>query len=533
MKKTWPIVGIIIMLTCILFINLFSIPMHDELSYAFGGQSTPLVGSCSRVNSLIDIVYQQWADYHGNGNGRVIIHGMAAFFSGFRLYYLFDLLNTIVWAVFVYLLMREGRLSITASTYFACLCYAFIFLWYAESCSMNAVFAIDYLWCPALTIAMMRGWRRWSNRLWFVPLCFVFGWTQDASVLPFICSITGAFFANSCIQRHIDFNFNKVLNYIAIVVGCAFLCLSPASLSRAGETLNGSIGESLHAVIALVPGLILYGTPPLLIVLLVIVLLRNRKDFFSFVHSDIEWWLFFCSALGLYTLCAPIAGNRLMMPWLMAGTIIIFRHHKHLRCQRIVVPILCCLVMIWVIAVSFLQVKVGEDNQRMLATYQENESGITWRSPLIAPGYSISRGIFNQWHLSLFAREYNKSMPPVFFSKWMYDNIYINPNHFMLSAELLPGTKSVMINRECGYCALKKGENRFSSHEKHTADTYFHKQIGVQNSYLPGRLSRMFPRECDLMDPRINEFTFIAKDGNPYVVYCGGKYNPKRIDSVK
>lgn len=110
--KRWLLPGLVIGLVLIgvFCFNLFCPDDHDTLSYAFAGQNSTFA-TTYRVASLADIVRQQWYDYlNPPGNGRVIVHGITAFFSGFRLWTLFDVLNTLVWGLFTYLILREGGL---------------------------------------------------------------------------------------------------------------------------------------------------------------------------------------------------------------------------------------------------------------------------------------------------------------------------------------------------------------------------------------------------------------------------------------
>ena len=71
-RNKWPLLGLSLMVVCVLLCNLFCIPAHDELSYAFAGQNTPKVGECARVASVGDIVRQQIRDYCQGTNGRVL-----------------------------------------------------------------------------------------------------------------------------------------------------------------------------------------------------------------------------------------------------------------------------------------------------------------------------------------------------------------------------------------------------------------------------------------------------------------------------
>ena len=92
--RLWPWLALAVMAVCVLACNVFCVPAHDELSYAFAGQCTPLEGDCPRVSSLGDIVRQQWGDYLRGTNGRVFVHGVvAAFAVGLSLRWMVPLLR--------------------------------------------------------------------------------------------------------------------------------------------------------------------------------------------------------------------------------------------------------------------------------------------------------------------------------------------------------------------------------------------------------------------------------------------------------
>ena len=145
----------------VLLMNIYCPEGHDGLTYAFGGQVTP-PGECPRVASLMDIVRQQIREYCTPGwSGRVFVHGLTAVFAGFRLYTLFDILNTGMWFLFTFLILKSGQLRLRSPSV---LLYGTLavywFLWHSETCSTNAAFAINYLWTATATLAMMFLWHK-------------------------------------------------------------------------------------------------------------------------------------------------------------------------------------------------------------------------------------------------------------------------------------------------------------------------------------------------------------------------------------
>ncbi len=253
----WALIGV--MGICIFLLNYYSIPGHDEMSYAFWGQHTPMTGEVNRVSSLMDVVRQQYGDYiTSGGNGRVLTHGIVALFAGFKLYTLFDVINTIVWFLFVWLVLREGRVQVKDDTsYLIGGAVVWWFLWFGETCSLNAAFALNYLWIACATVVVMRVWRELKS-WWLVPVFFIYGWTSEVFVLPMIATWIAYSLIKSLVEKRIIVTAKQVCAWVLMCVGAGFLCLGPAAQVRAGGTLAGDI---ITLAIKANLGLVLLGSP--------------------------------------------------------------------------------------------------------------------------------------------------------------------------------------------------------------------------------------------------------------------------------
>lgn len=222
-----------LMVACVLALNLFNLPAHDGLAYAFF--------KGERIASLGDVVRQQVAAYH-DSNGRVFVHGVVACFAGFRLYLLFDLVNTAVWFLLVWLLLREGRVRRGAWGFLLGGAVVWWFFWYAQSCAINAAFAVNYLWVATATLAAMMAWRR--ARWWMLPLFFLYGWSQETYVLPMLAALAGGVCIRSLAGRRLAVTAPQAVAWALMAVGAAFLCLGPGSLGRADATMGIGWGAS-------------------------------------------------------------------------------------------------------------------------------------------------------------------------------------------------------------------------------------------------------------------------------------------------
>ncbi len=149
---------------------LFCIPYQDELAYAYkSGMRTNDNTQLERIASLSDIVKQQYADYKSAGNGRLLIHGILAFFSAFRLNVVFRILSTCIWFLFTYLILKASKLHVAnIKTFLLGALIVYWFLWHSETTCRDASYTINYLWMATWTLVGMWLWRH-LNYWWQVP----------------------------------------------------------------------------------------------------------------------------------------------------------------------------------------------------------------------------------------------------------------------------------------------------------------------------------------------------------------------------
>ena len=519
---------ILLLFACVLLMNVFCVPSHDELSYAYKGQTTPLVGECERIDSIGDIVRQEAYEYvHAMGGGRIFIHSLVAAFSGFRLYHVFDLMNSLVWMLLIVLIMKEGGVRLTARRFIITFGIVFVFWWHAENSCMNAAFAINYLWMACVTILIMQLWRRIGTWL-LIPVAFFFGWGQEAFSLPMFGTLSAAAFLQTVRQRRYSLSAKQTVFLLIMLIGALGLVLSPGIRNRAEGNMQFSIGAFVMSLAKWGADLVLAVWPIVLLVCIVWILIRIRHSFIERIYADLEWWLFFViSFMFNFALCGT-GGYRLCSGWELAGIILCIRYRHFFRAISLRCFVVAALLMFFIS--TGIQVACGLDNMRMLRSYKENSQGITYRLPVPCPGYAAARGLYAPWHLSLFARELDRNVPPVFFTKKMYDDIYKNPAKFFAAAERIDEKSGLWVNHSMPYCLLGRAEEIAPEIARSSSKRYFENRAkSMRKSLLPGRLKRMFPLDEDLLDPNLDEFEFCAEDGKRYIVYCGGEYVPKKI----
>ena len=529
LRNRWPLLALAAMVACVWVCNLFCIPAHDELSYAFAGQHTPLAGECPRITTLWDIVRQQWGDYLQGTNGRVFVHGVVAAFAGFRLYWLFDVCNTAMWFLLVWLVLREGGIRVrTVRGLVVGAAVVWWFLWYAETCSMNAAFAVNYLWTAVATVCMMMLWRRMTS-WWMVPIAFFYGWSQEAFALPMVAALAGSVVIRSLTERRIAVSAKQALAWGLMVAGAAFLCLGPAAGARAGETLGAGIGGMLVAAAKGWAGLALCVWPAVLAFGVMWVAWRNRRGLWAMVLRAPEWWCYLVAAAGLFSLSCGNGCIRLGMPLALAGVIVALRERRafgtlgpRMRWGFV------AMALAWMLCVTGWQTVLGLNNLRMLRVYRHDPQGVTVFAALPTGPfhYATCHGTYNKFHWMLFRRKSGLAHDPIALTPWLYATLYHAPaDFFAMAREVRPG---IFVAPRAPRLAVLRGER--PPEALCTAAQAWLAASSPQASgwrrFVPGRFRVMFPPEDFQLYIPGNHATITAADGQAYTLVTAPKPKP-------
>ena len=520
-RNRWPLLGLAVMMACVLLCNLFCLPMHDELSYAFAGQSTPLSGECPRVASFMDIVRQQWADYQHGTNGRVFVHGVVALFAGFRLYWLFDLCNTAMWFFLTWLVLREGRVRARpAAKWLLGAMVVWWFLWYAETCSMNAAFAVNYLWTAAATVCMMALWRR-LNHWWLTPIAFFYGWSQETFALPMVAALAGGVLIRSVAERRLAVSAKQAIAWVLMAAGAAALCLGPAAGARAGETLGVGVGGLVVEAARGWAGLALCVWPIALLVAVAWVAWANRRAWRAMVVRAPEWWCYLGASAGLFCLVCGNGCIRLSMPLLLAALVLTLRERAAFgwfgeKARRLFVMV----ALLWLACVTAYQVVLGLNVLRMTQRYRKDPQGVTAFASLPTGPfhYSVCHGTFNHFHWMLCRREFGKAHDPIVLSPWLYETLYRDPKAFFAEArEVAP---DVFVAARAPRLAVIRGAAPTAKQLAEARACLGSSPNRPQGwrRLVPGRFGVMFPPEDFRLFLPNDIVTIVAADGKPYTL---------------
>lgn len=519
-NASWPwVIALAITFACVVLMNVFCIPAHDELSYAFMGQSTSSVGFCPRVASIMDIVRQQYCDYM-HANGRIFVHGVVALFAGFRLYYLYDIINSCVWFGFVFLMLKESHIEITIKRFVCGSLIVFLFWWYSENVSTNAAFGVNYLWMAFATLAIMRLWRS-LNSWWWIPVGFVYGWGQETFSLPMVATLVGCVVIQSIREKRYAASAKQTAFLFAMIVGACGLIMSPGIRARAAGSLDFSVIHFSAAVLKWAAGLALSIWPMLIIFMVLFVLWRNRKTLFACIYVDLEWWLFFAASFALSLLTCENGLYRICSGWLMAGIILSMRAMKPHFIESRTACGLSVFSFILLIIGTALQISYGVSNFKMLRIYNADEQGVTYRKVIPPTLWNniCSIGIYNAFHLNIFRQEYRKEKSPIILSEQLYKVLYENPVRFFATSI---NDGDLYIYSAAEGLAVKKGCVDFSEAEKSRLAARV--TISGWRKLLPGRLRSMFPSDIAYINLPSKDLqaSFMAKDGNWYTIYKYG-----------
>lgn len=231
------LVGIGLAAVAFYVLNLLSPEFHDDFIYKFiiaGGE----VDYSRPVSSIAD-VWRSQVDHYFTVNGRSPVHFLVQVFTGLTGKSVFNVFNTLVFALFIWLLQRgisRHRRSIACWAVVVTLWLVVLlplfkdtFLWMTGS--------VNYLWSATAVLLFFKAWEAGrttpmkGNAVWMLPLALLAGWTHEGISLPLALALT-------CIQL---FRFRKTRGTrgfwltMAFLVGACVAAFAPGNLARAAS----------------------------------------------------------------------------------------------------------------------------------------------------------------------------------------------------------------------------------------------------------------------------------------------------------
>ena len=470
--RVLPLVGILLMALSVYALNRWSIPYSDDIAYSLEGENTPMEGVAHHAENFSDLVRIQVNDYVKGPNGRVFVHAVVTTFCMLGLHDLFDVLNTGMWFLLVWLLMREAGIR---GRFLTGAALVFVFLWRAETCCMSAAFAVNYLWVACFTVVMMRLWRG-TETCGLIPVSFLYGWSQEAFSLPMIAGLGFCCAIRSLGSGRFAWTVRRSVAYVAMVLGTAG-CVGGHLLS----------GRELAAVscsrIAL---LVLPIWPAVLLACVAYLLWRNRRRLGALVADDLEWWMYLLAAGSLFALIG-LQGLRLALPMLLAALVVCLRNRRFFARLRWTFPPLVAFSIVWLLAGAGVQHCQAEAYREMVRVYLKDRQGLTYRRPVtVGPlDGTVSDMQESSWSRGLLRHRCGHAKQPIVLSPSLY-------------AEVMEGASSNRV-----YSVRVPGSSGW-------------------RRILPGRLRRMFPDDdfhaglpserIVITDPSGHEVTLLDED---------------------
>ena len=217
-------------------LNLLSPEFHDDFVYKFMLVNGS-VDYSRPVTSLSDVFRSQWEHYFV-ANGRSVVHVLIQVFTGLLGKQVFNVLNAIVFALFVYLPKNNVSRYSRGNGFFAVMLTLFLvlllplfkdtFLWLTGS--------VNYLWSATAVLLFLSMYESRGNLLvkndkamgWMLPLALLMGWTHEGISLPLAISLLVFNLLEFKRSRHTwDFWFS-----VAFFVGACITAFAPGNLVR-------------------------------------------------------------------------------------------------------------------------------------------------------------------------------------------------------------------------------------------------------------------------------------------------------------
>lgn len=219
--------------------NVLSAEFSDDFMYKYV-LSNGLPDYSQPIKSISDIIKSQ-IDHYFTWNGRTITHIIVQLVTGLLGKTVFNLLNTIVFCIFVFLLKSNISNKSDYNPFVYILTIALVlllpepnltFLWMTGS--------INYLWTATITLCFIKlietvGHRPFNKRdALLLILVFVMGWGHEGITFPVAFSLIVIY------SLHLKENINRMGFWMAILfmLGACTSAFSPATAARSGVT-NG------------------------------------------------------------------------------------------------------------------------------------------------------------------------------------------------------------------------------------------------------------------------------------------------------
>ena len=251
-RTNGTLVAIVLAAVAFYVLNLLSPEFHDDFVYKFMLVNGS-VDYSSPINSLSDVFRSQWEHYFV-ANGRSVVHVLVQVFTGLLGKQVFNVLNAIVFALFIYLLKNNVTLHTRGNGFFAVTFALFLvlllplfkdtFLWMTGS--------VNYLWSGTAVLLFLWIYESRGNLLvndnksvaWMLPLALLMGWTHEGISQPLAVSL----FAFNLLDFKRSCHTWGFWLAVAFLMGACIMAFAPGNmvrLSAGGDFALSTLGLKL------------------------------------------------------------------------------------------------------------------------------------------------------------------------------------------------------------------------------------------------------------------------------------------------
>lgn len=245
-------------------------------------------GDWTPIENIADIFKSQYNHYFQN-NGRAIVHSILQFFDCITGKIWFNIANTVVFLLMVYLIPRtiqcnkQKNSNYVITSIFIILLSLFLypfkecFLWMTGSC--------NYLWATVFWLIFHRVLSLNIKQKKYYPLFFLLGiiagWTHEGIIL----GAAAGYFFHYLFHKE-ELSTPRCILLIGLFIGICFLIFSPASWSRAQGMGSLNLSDFYRYFWTFVN---LKDCYPLHLLILLVLYLRYKKKikFSSFIQENI------------------------------------------------------------------------------------------------------------------------------------------------------------------------------------------------------------------------------------------------------
>ncbi len=281
------------------YLNLFMRPIDPENYKNFEGINPNI-----KIKSITDIVHSQYNAYLSY-NGRAIFHGLSQFFCSLVNKSTFNVLNSIIFCLFIY---SMGLMAVEKNTRHVSIAgflpvVLFLLIFSEPTCLYRCItYSILYLWTPTFVFLLWFYFKSdiKTSIIFYPVLClvsFLIGWSHEGLSIPFAGAYLASLLINKKFQRA-----DKYCILIFFLLGTLFLICSPGNAHRADGTTYFA-----KKILSIIPHVKSFY---ILTLILTLLLLKSKYNCLKFIKGNIELFIALALALLLAIFAGAVGGPR-------------------------------------------------------------------------------------------------------------------------------------------------------------------------------------------------------------------------------